>query len=240
MSSVVGIDGCRVGWVVVTVPLDEAVPLGGRDTSEAASAAVRVVTDLSEVVADLQASRTTAGTIDIPIGLPGRDPRAVDIEARQRLGPRRSSVFPAPVRPVLAAGTYGEACAISRGVCGRGISQQLFNIVPKIREVDDLQSPALQQRFVEMHPELSFTELAGAPMQFHKSTTEGRAERLLALRTVFRDIDTVCGARWSGTRPDDVLDAFVGAWTARRFAAGAHLQLGGALDETGLRMEMIA
>ena len=44
----------------------------------------------------------------------------------------------------------------------------------------------------------------------------------------------------AGAKPDDVIDAFVGAWTARRYLAGAHVRLGGELDETGLRMEMIA
>jgi hypothetical protein len=29
-------------------------------------------------------------------------------------------------------------------------------------------------------------------------------------------------------------------WTARRYATHAHVQLGGELDATGLRMEMIA
>jgi hypothetical protein len=36
------------------------------------------------------------------------------------------------------------------------------------------------------------------------------------------------------------LYAFAGAWTARRYAAAAHLQLGGDLDERGLRMEVVA
>ena len=39
---------------------------------------------------------------------------------------------------------------------------------------------------------------------------------------------------------DDVLDAFAGAWTARRHAAAQHLQLGGEVDARGLRMEVIA
>jgi hypothetical protein len=37
-----------------------------------------------------------------------------------------------------------------------------------------------------------------------------------------------------------VLDALVGAWTARRHAAGLHIRLGGEIDQTGLRMEIIA
>jgi predicted RNase H-like nuclease len=198
------------------------------------------VADLGEVIDQIDSGHLVAATIDIPIGLAAAEPRAVDFEARARLGPRKSSVFPAPVRRVLDATTYEEACQISRGVCGKGISRQLFAILPKIREVDELQSPQRQERFVEMHPELSFTALAGAPMEFHKSTDAGRTERLHALRAQFPDVESVTAHRLQGTQPDDILDAFVGAWSARRYATGTHLRLGGETDETGLRMEMIA
>ena len=91
-----------------------------------------------------------------------------------------------------------------------------------------------------MHPELSFTHLAGAPMGFHKATAEGRRERLHALRRAFGDLEDIARTRPRGSRPDDVLDAVVGAWTARRYAAQVHVRLGGELDERGLRMEIIA
>ena len=90
-----------------------------------------------------------------------------------------------------------------------------------------------------MHPEVSFAELAGGPMRFHKSTPEGRHERLQALHTVFPWAGELSGGPMPGAQPDDVLDAMIGAWTARRFALGAHLQLGGDYDERGLRMEVI-
>jgi predicted RNase H-like nuclease len=67
-----------------------------------------------------------------------------------------------------------------------------------------------------------------------------RAERLASLRTVFSDIDDHAGSKIKGASRDDVLDAFVAAWTARRYALGIHRQLGGDTDERGLRMEMIA
>jgi len=187
-------------------------------------------------------ARLAAAAIDIPIGLPAGGSRPADVAARRHLGARRNSVFPAPARAVLGARTYPEAGAISRGICAKGLSKQLFNILDKIREVDDLQSPVLQRHLVEMCPELSFTMLTGAPMQHPKRTPEGRAERLRALGTAFAP-EGVCrhaGAPPAGAKPDDVIDAFVGAWTARRYLAGAHLRLGGELDETGLRMEMIA
>ena len=223
-----GLDGCRAGWVMVTVPC-----------AGAGAPRVEVVTDLGLVTARLERGPLAAAAIDIPIGLPPDYSRPVDHEARRRLGPRKSSVFPAPMRPVLGATTYEEACTISPATCGRAVSRQLFAILPKIREVDALQTPALQDRLFEMHPEVSLTELAGTPMQFHKSTGEGRHERLHALRRAFPQLDTIAELRPRGTQPDDVLDALVGAWTAQRYAAGLHIRLGGETDRTGLRMEMI-
>jgi predicted RNase H-like nuclease len=76
-------------------------------------------------------------------------------------------------------------------------------------------------------------------MAYRKGKPEGRAERLALLRTVFTDIDSHVGRKIFRTRPDDVLDAFVAAWSARRWASKTHLQLGGDVDERGLRMEMI-
>jgi predicted RNase H-like nuclease len=230
---VAGIDGARGGWVVVTVPAT-------RDgTSEAD---VRVVPELHEVIRRIESGALAAAAIDIPIGLAPRDPRRADMEARRRLGPRRSSVFPAPVRGVLAATTYDEACALSRASCGKAISKQLFNILPKIREVDAVVTPLLQLRLFEMSPELSLTLLTGAPMAHPKSTPAGRAERVQALAAVFghAQIDRHVGMPPGGAGADDVLDAFAGAWTARRHAAGDHLQLGGDVDERGLRMEVVA
>lgn len=215
---------------MVTAPLE----------SGTGATSVRVITDLQDVVADLGSGRLAAATIDIPIGLAADRMRPVDGLARARLGPRRSSVFSAPVRPALAARTFEEACEISRAARGKGISRQLFGILPKIRELDTLQSPQLQQKLVEMHPEVSFAELARSPMEFHKSTPQGRSERLRALATVFPNVASDSATRIWGTRLDDVLDAFVGTWSARRFVGGTHLQLGGEVDEMGLRMEMIA
>ena len=96
--------------------------------------------------------------IDIPIGLADREPRSCDVAARRLLGPRRSSIFPAPVRAVLEAASYAEACMLSRRASGRGISKQLYNILEKIRTVDALQSPRLQEQLFEMGPELSFAD----------------------------------------------------------------------------------
>ena len=158
------------------------------------------------------------------------------------LGPRRSSVFPAPVRAVLGSRTYEEACAVSRAKSGKALSKQLYNIVAKIEEVDAAQSPDLQRRLFEASPELSLAVMRQhAPMQHSKRTADGRAERIAVLHEhVGVDVPALLEARTPGAQPDDVLDALALAWTARRYLDGSCLRLGGELDATGLRMEVIA
>ncbi len=226
---VAGLDGCRSGWVMTSVPLRTTGP-----------PRLELVDDLRDVVARLEAGSLAAAAIDIPIGLAPGTPRRCDVEARRLLGPRRSSVFPAPARSVLGAASYEEACARSALACGKKISRQLFNILPKIQQVDALVTPQRQARLFEMCPELSFAVLAGAPMHANKRTAAGRAERATALEAVFGDVTALVGRPGPGAAPDDVFDALIGAWTARRYATQAHVQLGGELDATGLRMEVIA
>jgi predicted RNase H-like nuclease len=221
--------------VLATVPLDE--------TDTGTEVTLTVLPSLEPVVAELSAGRMVCAAIDIPIGLADREPRTCDVAARRLLGPRRSSVFPAPARPVLKATSYDEACLLSRRACGKGISKQLYNILDKIRTVDALQSPRLQDRLFEMSPELSFAELTGRPMPANKRTAEGRAARERALAAAFGKTALrrlLAAPAPSGAKRDDVLDALMGAWTARRRAAGGHARLGGDVDARGLRMEIIA
>jgi predicted RNase H-like nuclease len=233
---VAGIDGCRTGWVVARVPARGTVFRGSGPE-------IQLVPRLDEIVAALESGRLIAAAVDIPIGLATTEPRACDLEARRMLGPRRGSVFPAPVRAVLGTTSYAEACAVSRSACGKALSKQLYNIVGKIREVDDLLSPRSELRLFEACPELSFALMSGGePMRHNKRSAAGRAERVASLRTVFGgyDIESLVGAPPKGATSDDVFDALALAWTACRDAAGSSLHLGGDVDETGLRMEVIA
>lgn len=186
--------------------------------------------------------------IDIPIGLLDRGARACDEVARRRLGERRSSVFPAPIRPVLDAKDHADANRIRREVEGKGMSKQAFEIVRKVKAVDGfMRSGAAGARIVrEVHPEVCFFELAGGrPMTSGKKSEAGRRERVAHLAGAFgnhgeraiRDHDRkACGA-------DDVIDGFVALWTARRIRDGVAKVLPGLpppRDRYGLPMEMVA
>jgi predicted RNase H-like nuclease len=185
--------------------------------------------------------------IDIPIGLPSTTKRRCDGEARRLLGPSRaSSIFPVPCRAALAAHDYREACAINKRVLGVELSKQTWNILPKIREVDDWLRQDDKPRLRECHPELAFWAFAGGRiMGYSKKTKEGRDERLALLRAYFRHADDLYAAALSAyTRKsvaaDDIIDALALALTARLSGGGllrvpTHPQL----DAMGLPMEMV-
>lgn len=223
--SIAGIDGCRTGWVIV------------RRDAKGCFAAPFVVAALDDL------PETDMVVIDIPIGLPESGRRACDLEARAMLGPRRSSVFTGVRRPLLAMSSYEAANAWGKGD-GEGLTRQLWNILPKIREVDDWMTPARNRTFREGHPELAFAGVSGRPMAHYKKTPEGEAERLAALAG-FIDRDTVLEwldrARGSGAARDDIVDALALCRSAARVLLGRHGQLPAdpPKDARGLPMEMV-
>jgi predicted RNase H-like nuclease len=126
------------------------------------------------------------------------------------------------------------------------MSKEAFNILPKIREVDEAIGAPDQKRVFEAHPELAFARLAGAPLRHNKKTTEGRRERVRLLRRIFASAfqDPVRLRREHGAANvafDDVVDAYVLAHVADRIprASGARLPASDPpLDARGLRMEI--
>jgi predicted RNase H-like nuclease len=199
---------------------------------------VEVVRGLDAAIADVDAGRLAALAVDMPMGLPDDGPRACDLAARQRLGARRSSVFPTPVRATLDAATYAEALARSRAACGQGLSRQAFHLLAKMAELDATIRPDLQDRVVEAHPEMAFARLAGRPCVHAKRTAEGRAERLALLRGA--GLGDLTSLRLPGAAPDDVLDAVALTLTAARVRDDVAERLGdGARDARGLRMEIV-
>ena len=198
---------------------------------------------LEPVVRELVAGRMVCAAIDIPIGLADRGPRRVT--SRRAAPSARAAARSSRHRCVRSLGlppTLRPARCPGRAH-GKGISKQLYNILDKIRAVDALQTPRLQDQLFEMSPELSFAELTGRPMPANKRTAEGRAARrqALASASAFGETVSECldGPPPPGAKRDDVVDALIGAWTARRRAAGVHTRLGGETDKTGLRMEII-
>lgn len=205
--------------------------------------------------------------VDIPIGLrDDEEPRRCDRCARRLLGrPRGSSVFPAPQRSLLACASHAEANTQSKKRFGKGISQQAFGIFSKVFEVDQQMTPELQDRVVEIHPEVSFRQLANRGLSHSKRTHAGFDERRSLLVSTFgehsvptfdeavermRDFHHQAKEKSNGLGtkppkrrggPDDYLDAIVAAWTAHRWANcnAKRLPSDPELDARGLRMEIV-
>ncbi len=230
-----GVDGCRGGWIAVLVAA------GARARPPEA----RLCQSFAEVLALTPAPAVVA--VDIPIGLPDSAQaggRPCDRAARGLLGRRASSVFSPPPRAVLTARRYDE-------VRRHGVSIQAFGLLPKLREVDRLMTPALQARIFEAHPELAFRTLLGRPARHAKKTRAGQHERLRALARSGRPAFSWIG-RWldgwlrsfarADVAPDDLLDACALAVTALRILERTAAPVGHAVtrDARGLRMEIWA
>lgn len=203
----VGVDGCKTGWIAVALRQDAAPQAYYLPSIDA----------LDHAIPDAE---TIA--IDIPIGLPDAGRRRADVAAKARLGPRRSSVFLTPVRPALEAADHASATALSVQLTGSGISQQSYALRAKIFEVERW-LPAAPCGVWEVHPELSFALLLGAPAQASKKSWAGMVERRDALLQVGIDLDRVPNAVAGRAAVDDMLDAGAAAWTARRLFEGAAL-----------------
>jgi predicted RNase H-like nuclease len=71
---------------------------------------------------------------------------------------------------------------------------------------------------MEVHPEASFAELAGAPLGASKSTWAGIALRRQLLAAAGISLPENLGPAGQKATVDDVLDAAAAAWTAMRVA----------------------
>jgi predicted RNase H-like nuclease len=160
--------------------------------------------------------------VDIPIGLPDTGRRQADILTRKKVGPLWPWVFMTPVRAALEAADYATAAGLSRRLAGEGISRQAFALQTKILQVDRWVRQA-PHRVVEVHPEASFAELAGATLQSRKSCWAGIVLRRRLLAAAGISLPDDLGLAGGKAGVDDVLDAAAAAWTAVRVLRGQAL-----------------
>lgn len=195
---VLGIDGCRGGWIGVWHTPSE---LGW---------------SFSTTLSDLLSIRVvTHAFIDMPIGLSDKGPRLCDRAARQMLGRKfSSSVFPTPTRLALKGKDYPEANSLNRQQSGSGLSKQSYFLLPKIREVDSwlrkASNPSVLLR--EAHPEVAFNAINRGSLCHKKKTADGFEERLALLRQLDDRVATLTENILAATRrkdvaADDILDA---------------------------------
>lgn len=223
-----GVDGCKTGWI--------ALSLGDRKDPEAHHLPTIDALQSLACEADVVA-------IDIPIGLPTGGPRAADQLAREFLGARRNSVFLTPVRDAIEAQTHALATQAALTRTGAGLSQQAYALGKKILEVERW-LPSSSCPVYEVHPEVSFAVLLGAPARTPKKTWAGMVERRRALEAAGISLDGISVENVAATRAsvDDILDATVAAWSAARIARGEALSFPDPpqLDASGKRVAIWA
>ncbi|MBT8212837.1 MAG: DUF429 domain-containing protein [Acidimicrobiia bacterium] len=198
----IGIDGWKAGWIAVVVG-DGPLRVEYRET-------------LAGFV-DRYPDETLV--VDVPIGFPLEGRRKADAEARQFVGPRRSSVFSVAPKDVMERASYSEALEWCRSKYRYGLSAQAFALRHKISEASDL--VAAGQLLAEGHPEVSFRALKGGHLEYSKKSWNGQAERQALLGAAEIAIPLDLPAVVGSAPPDDILDAAVLAWTAQRLGAGA-------------------
>jgi predicted RNase H-like nuclease len=233
MPVVAGVDGCKRGWLCIRLNVDT----GSIDAGCFNTGVELIHQDPPPAII----------AIDIPIGLPSCGKRVCDQRARQVLGPRQRSVFPAPIRPAIDANTREEASQITHERDGRKVGAHGWGIYRKVREIDQILvgDPRLQARVREVHPEVSFWAWNGMmPMHCGKKTREGYTERRALVDRCFGPAafeEVRDQFRVKDVAGDDILDAFAALWTARRILHGEATTLPDdpSRDAVGLRMEIV-
>jgi len=212
-----GVDGCPAGWIAAFV------------RPEGDEIRIAVVPRFADVV--IVARGIVA--VDMPIGLAERvgiGGRAAENAVRPLLGARQSSVFSVPSRAAIYASDYAASCTAAAATSDppRKVSKQLFNIAPKIREVDAVlrADTRLIPRMFEVHPELAFWRLNGDRARDLPNTVRSRChEPGLALRrrlliAAGLPAAVVEAKAPKGAGADDLVDALACAAIARRLHAG--------------------
>ncbi len=206
-APVLGVDACRGGWVGVVIDPDRRSSVFTAATISSLVALVRETYDVVVV------------GVDIPIGLPDTTGRAADAEARRELVGKASSIFSTPTRAALEAPTYAEGRAANVAATGgTSVSAQAYALREKVLQVDAWVRARPGVEVVEVHPELSFARMAGAPVLASKKDADGVRARREALAA--HGIVAPPWFRGAGFAEDDLLDACAAAWSAVRHSLG--------------------
>lgn len=195
----VGIDGCKGKWVAVCL-WESGFHVDKYNT-------------IDEVLAAWPSG--AIHLIDIPIGLAeSLEQLRPDSAARKKLGRKGSSIFEAPCRQAVHAGSAPAAREWNKRILGKSLSAQSIGFSKAIREVDSYleQHPEWKNRLLESHPELCFQLLGdGSPVMEKKTEEAGQRKRLAILGRYLPEPEKVISAYLSAGRnrkkADDAIDA---------------------------------
>lgn len=237
---VAGVDGCRAGWIAVF-----------RWIGSERAPEVQIFPRFADLLASEHMPCKIA--VDMPIGLPetiGQAGRGPEKAVRPLLGMRQSTVFSIPARAAIYCEDYREACSAAQAhsTPPKKVSKQAFYIFPKIREIDQLMTPELEERVYEVHPEVAFWRLNGqepiaVPKKVKGTSYPPGLDARRDLLVQFDYADSVLDQKPSkGAGRDDLMDAAVNAVIAERLFHGRAEPFPSdyGRDERGLRMAIWA
>jgi predicted RNase H-like nuclease len=208
----VGVDGCSDGWF--------AVMFEGEEYQHA-----KLYEDFSVIWSEWGEDADHI-IVDIPIGLreDSNEPRPCDTAARKKIGDRRSSVFPTPVRTAVQSDSYEDAKEEQEERTDGSLGTQSWSISGEIDELDQflrVEVQSAQDVVTESHPEVCFWAMNDeVPMSYSKNRQPAAAfwERVNVLEDVYEGAtsairDASLGLD-AGVSNDDIVDAFALALTA--------------------------
>ena len=230
MKKIAGIDGSKGGWVCVSGYENNYKELKFEKLKE---------------FNDIKSKNFNLVLVDIPIGLDidlKKGGRIVDKLARKELLTNKSSIFNAPSRLVLEATNYEEANKINKNK-GMGLSKQSWNLVKKIKEVDDFIRNSNKTIIFESHPEIIFQVMKRDKVSTKKKNDEGIIERRNLLeKNGFNKVflERNLSAKDSFYKKDDFIDACSLFWSANRAIAKTEVKIPNdiVLDSEGIIMQI--
>ncbi len=230
MKKIAGIDGSKGGWVCVS---------GYENNFK------ELKFEKLEKFHDIKLKDFNLVLVDIPIGLDidlKKGGRIVDKLARKELLTNKSSIFNAPSRLVLNAKNYEEANKINKSK-GMGLSKQSWNLVKKIKEVDEYIRNSNKTIIFESHPEIIFQIMKRGKVSSKKKNEEGIIERRnLLVKNGFDKVflERNLSAKDNFYKQDDFIDACSLFWSANRAIANSEVKIPNdtVLDSEGIIMQI--
>mgnify|MGYP003996905619 FL=1 len=207
MSRVIGIDGCKAGWIIAKTLEDKSISF-------------QIIKNLNDDY--LKESNVSLIGIDIPLRLSSSGKRLAEIEARVLLKNRACTIFSPPTLNALTAKNYIDACKINFKECGKKISKQSWNLFPKIKEAQEfLENKSIIELGVfEVHPELSFMAMNDMNLIWaSKKTVIGREIRIKLIQKFFPkfSFESVRNKyKKNQVLDDDILDSVSVLWSTQR------------------------
>ena len=207
MSTVIGIDGCRAGWITTQVLDNQLISF-------------HIIKNLNDDY--LKQSNLSHIGIDIPLQLSHTGKRLAEIEARGLLKKRACTIFSPPTINALRCESYIHACEINFKESGKRISKQSWNLFPRIKETQR----CLKKEFIikpsvyEIHPELSFMAMNSMKViEASKKSDLGKKIRIKLIQNFFPSFRfELVRKRYkrNDVLDDDILDSISVLWSTLR------------------------